>query len=308
MFDSILGNQPIKTYLERVLKEGRLPQTLLFSGIDGIGKSLFAHALARELLQSNQSPDFHILKPEGKSGLYGIDTLREMIDEDHASSYAGKGKVFLLEDAHRMQPAAASALLKTLEEPSVETTFILLSSNTAEVLSTILSRSTILVFKPLKTSEIETFLQGRGLSVQFAKYAQGSIGRALTLAQHSGLEEQRTLLFELLENDFAYPEKMQKLLSLETMLEEGKEEDPVRFASQIEHIFSLILMWHRDQNLREARGKEEWLFFPDTPKKHPENLQEVERKVETVRLAISRNMKISTSFLEIFACYRNNVL
>lgn len=115
MFEHILGNEPIKAYLQKATQENRLPQTLLFTGPDGIGKSLFAKDLAASLLKSGRSPDLHILSPEGKSGLYAIDTLREMMDKEHAAPFQSPGKVFILEDAERMQPASANALLKTLE-------------------------------------------------------------------------------------------------------------------------------------------------------------------------------------------------
>ena len=57
MFRDILGNDPIKAYLEKAIEENRLPQTLLFAGSDGVGKSLFAKAIAVHLLKGTRSPD-----------------------------------------------------------------------------------------------------------------------------------------------------------------------------------------------------------------------------------------------------------
>lgn len=300
MFDSIFGNEPIKAYLKRASSEERLPQTLLFSGTDGIGKSLFAKVIAKKLLGSEKSTDFHVLKPEGKSGLYAIDTLREMIGKDHAAPFEGIGKVFLLEDAHRMQPAAANALLKTLEEPSDDSTFILLTSKTQEILPTILSRCTICKFQPLKLAEIETLLHVRSLPIEFAKFAHGSIGNAIELANHPEFNEQRKILFEIMTTAPFYPELHAKLNTLQKLLEDGKDENPVRFNAQVENLFALILMWHRDQHVRASEGSAELLFFPDEPFKEPIDLKVIEEKVEKARLAFFRNMKLTHVLSEVF--------
>ena len=299
MFDSIFGNEPIKAYLKSALEEKRLPQTLLFSGPDGIGKSLFARVLTKELLGSEKSADFHLLKPEGKSGLYAIDTLREMIEKDHAAPFEGIGKVFLLADAHRMQPAAANALLKTLEEPTEDSTFILLSSNPHEILPTILSRCTVCKFQLLKLADIETLLHEKGLPIEFAKFSHGSVGKAIDIAEHPEFKEQRKLLFEIRESAPFYP-ALYKLQKLEKLLEAEKDESTVRFNKQVEHLFSLILMWHRDQHVRKEEGNRELLFFPNEPGKKPVDLSQVEEKIEKARLAFLRNMKLTAILSEVF--------
>ena len=219
MFGPILENEPIKAFLEKAFLENRLPQTLLFSGPDGIGKSLFARALAKGILKKEKAPDLHFLRPEGKVGLYPIDSLREMIDRSHAAPYEGTSKVFILEDAERMQPAAANALLKTLEEPSDDTTFILLSSNSDEMLPTILSRCTVLKFQSLSEEAIASLLQAKGHPARLAKLAHGSAGRAFELAEHPEFEEHRTILFALLGNQPSYPELMLQLVKLEELVE-----------------------------------------------------------------------------------------
>lgn len=300
MFNHILGNDPIKAYLQKAIEENRLPQTLLFAGPEGVGRSLFAKALAAYLLKSPQSPDLHILGPEGKSGLYAIDTVREMIDQEHAAPFEAPGKVFILEDAERMQVASANALLKTLEEPSPDTTFILLSNSSAEILPTLLSRCTVLTFQPLTEATIASLLQGRGLPIRFAKLAQGSAGRAFELAEHPEFEEWRKILFSLLAERPTYPERVLRIAKLEKWVEEGDEENPMRIRRRVEHLLASILMWHRDQHLRKLGGQEELLFFPDEPVKEPIELKQIEKAIEKARLAIERNMKLSTCLQSCF--------
>jgi hypothetical protein len=129
-------------YLERALLEGKLSNTLLFSGPSAEGKKtalwLAAQLLGKESVETH--PDFHPIVPEGKSELHSIESIRHAIDISHSAPYSAIAKVFLIESAERMQPAAANALLKTLEEPVLDSYWILLSERPRELLPTILSR------------------------------------------------------------------------------------------------------------------------------------------------------------------------
>lgn len=295
MFDHLLGHTGVKAYLQKTISEKRLAQTLLFAGPKGVGKGLFAKAVARALLGKETSPDLHYYAPEGKSGLYAIDTLREMMEKEHEAPFEAAGKVFILENAERMQPAAANALLKTLEEPTPETTFILLSSDIHRMLPTILSRCTILHFQGLPEEAIATLLRDKGYPIRLAKLAQGSAGRAFMWAEKPELEEQRNLLFTLLANKPSYPELCLQLAKLEE-----KEEDPLLAIERIQHLLSSIFMWHRDQHVRQMGGAESLLFFPDAPKGEPKPLQEITQKMNQAQLGLERNLKLSSCFLHLF--------
>lgn len=285
MFESLLGNAPLKAYLEKALLENRLQQTLLFTGLDGIGKSLFAREIANSLVTGS---DLHILQPEGKSGLYAIDTLREMIAQEHAAPFQSLGKVFILSDVHRMQPAAANALLKTLEEPSPDTTFILLTSRPDELLPTILSRCTTLHFQPIPEELILQYLKTNNLPLHLAKFAHGSLGKVHELIAHPTLEEQRAILFSLLRSPPSYPDLMQSLEKIESLFPE--EVDPVQTNRWADALFSYLFMWHRDQHVKE---QPHLLFFPEEPKSTPIPLHKVEKALDKARFAYSRNMKLS---------------
>jgi DNA polymerase III delta prime subunit len=136
-------------YLKKALSEEKLPNTLLFSGPEMQGKKtalwLASQLLKREHVEAH--PDFHLIAPEGKSGLHSIDSLRNAIDVSHSAPYSAPAKVFLIESAESMQPAAANALLKTLEEPVLDSYWILLSERQQEILPTIVSRCARLSFQ-----------------------------------------------------------------------------------------------------------------------------------------------------------------
>ncbi len=135
-------------YLSKAVAENRLPAALLFSGP---GAKKTALELSAQLLgcsvgklESNNHPDFHPLIPLGKSALHSIESIRIAIEQSHEAPFVGHSSVFLIESADRMQPAAANALLKTLEEPAKGSTWILLSDRPQDILPTILSRCTLL--------------------------------------------------------------------------------------------------------------------------------------------------------------------
>jgi len=297
MFETLHGNDPLKTYLRKALDNNQLPHTLLFAGLEGIGKKQFAREIAAHLLQTTLTrlpnhPDFFLHTPEGKSGLHSIETLRTLIDNVHSAPFEAPGKVFLLDDAERMQPAAANALLKTLEEPNPGVTLILVTSSPGEILPTILSRCSRLNFHPLAEPQIAKVLAQRGHPTTFARLAQGSIALALDLATRPALE---TPLFELLAQRPHYPTLHLALSQLETLID---SEDPIAKQKNVSRIFSSLLMWLRDQEVRKQGGT---LFFPDAP--HATTpwppLDAMHKKVSEAMLAFQRNIKFSVCLEQI---------
>lgn len=134
--------------LERLIaadQREKLAHAYLVTGPNDGGKEELAFDLASHLLGTTPlrvtgHPDFFTIKPESKSRRIVIDQIRDL--ETHLrrkSSEAGR-KVAIIYDAERLQPAAANAFLKTLEEPPAQTHLLLLSSLPESMLETILSR------------------------------------------------------------------------------------------------------------------------------------------------------------------------
>jgi len=144
-------------YLTKAFAEGCLPSALLLAGNNAksVAMDLSAKLLccAKERIEANNHPDFHCLLPEGKSALHSIESIRSVIEQSHESGFEGKAVVVLIESAERMQPAAANALLKTLEEPSADSTWILLAERPQDILPTILSRCTKLACKDVLAAQ-----------------------------------------------------------------------------------------------------------------------------------------------------------
>lgn len=213
-FSQIIGNDSVKKQLNRMVSKRAVGHALCFAGPDGIGKSLFAWALAARIMaeydagkdhaqkiQSGQHPDIHVYRPEGKLGLHSIQSLRQLSEEVHMPPYEASWKAFIIHDADRMLSYSANALLKTFEEPPPRTVIILLTRSQAALMPTILSRCSTVHFHSLSDQQVEEFLKQRyaledGARAKMAILAQGSLGRAVRLAEQG--DGARTQLLNLL--------------------------------------------------------------------------------------------------------------
>ena len=211
-WDSLTGHRAQVQELTALLQEGRLPHALLFTGAAGIGKKLCAQILAAAILcghdhapcglcdncramAAGTHPDYYELVPEvrGKSTrIIRIEEIREMQTVVSRSAGRAGRRVVLIDDADTMNEPAANSLLKTLEEPEGQVTFILIARDRSSLLDTIVSRCMPLAFGPLSHEEVRGELLKRQLPADEAEklafLADGSLGQALKLAQHGGLE------------------------------------------------------------------------------------------------------------------------
>ncbi len=158
---------PSLKLLRNQLRKGRVVNAYIFQGPDQMGSKRAALYLAKALnclqarngdycgsclscrkIENFTHPDVLWIKPQGLSSRIGIEKIREIKEKDSFKPLQGKWRVFIIENAHRMTLEAAHSLLKILEEPSPQTTIILLVPSLSGVLPTIISRSQILNFPP----------------------------------------------------------------------------------------------------------------------------------------------------------------
>lgn len=193
-----------KEYLQKALAVSQVPNTMLFFGPDPLhlkrnamelGSALLGCSLGR--LENNNHLDFHAILPEGKNSLHSIESIRSAIENSHVAPFEASAKIFFIESAERMQPAAANALLKTLEEPTLDSYWILLSTKPQEILPTILSRCIQLSFTTedgicvVKNEETELLLS---LLAERPTYPKLSLGLEKLEKKIEGEESQRKAL------------------------------------------------------------------------------------------------------------------
>lgn len=115
-------------------------------------------------------PDVHHVVPEG--AFIRVETIREnVIPEVMRSPFEGGAKVFIIEQADRMNPAAQNALLKTLEEPPPDTYLLLISEREDELLDTIRSRCLVVRVDSVVPATVREMLEQEGASPGQAELA-----------------------------------------------------------------------------------------------------------------------------------------
>lgn len=208
-WSDIRGHEQIKNDLRQLLAEKKLPHALLFTGMEGVGKSLTAEILAKALfcsgenppcgscpscraLDSNNHPDFYYLEPEGKSNTIKIEQIRQMQSKIALSPYLADRRVVVIDSAECMNETAQNSLLKTLEEPTGDVVFILVTANRELLLPTILSRCMRIYFAPLPENEIELILRHKynieeKRAALIARLSGGSMKQALSFVDDDSL-------------------------------------------------------------------------------------------------------------------------
>jgi len=236
MFSLLTGNEQVKATLRHLISIGRVPSSLLFAGPEGVGKKEFAIDLARSFVCQNtterlacgecaacrrvgafntptseKGEDYdHVFFGEhGDVGLVipykrnlRVGAIRALEREANFRPYEARARVFILDDADKMNDAAANALLKTLEEPPSTTHIVLVSSRPAALLATIRSRCQTIRFAPVSEREIATLLsRQRSFSEKdarlAARIAKGSVARALSF-DIAGYRSRRGELLDLI--------------------------------------------------------------------------------------------------------------
>lgn len=206
-FDSIVGNDKVKTFLDSQIKNSHVLHSYLFVGIDGIGKTLFAREYARKILcinkeesndciscikwNSNNHPDFYQIEPENKT--IKIEQIRKMQEKISEKPITSNKKVYLIIDSDTMTKEAQNCLLKTLEEPPEYACIILTTSNESKLLNTIKSRCMKISFDAIEEEKIEEYLKSNlqiEISKELIKLSQGSIGKAIILQEEKNIYEQ----------------------------------------------------------------------------------------------------------------------
>ena len=223
-FDAICGQEHALGVLKRALAANRVAHAYLFEGVSGCGKMLAALSLVESLfcgatppcgscpacrkLSRRQHPDLHLLEPE--KGIIKIDRIRELQKELSLRPVEAPKKVCIVDQADRMNQAAANAFLKTLEEPPGNALLILLSDTPTALLPTILSRCQRLRVNPLPPELLTKLLTAQGAPVEQAQsaasHAGGSMARGMATLQEGFLARRKEIVEQttsLTHRDFA---------------------------------------------------------------------------------------------------------
>ena len=275
MFSELTGNTRVKEALRRIIDSGRLPGALLFAGEEGVGKKRFALEVARALncrtprdgeacglcpacvriaklnyperedadewtqIIWTDHPDVGLVVAPKR--VLRVEQMRQIEKEANFRPFEGKARVFLIDEADKLNDASANALLKVLEEPPRTSHLILITARPAMLLPTILSRCQMIRFAPLTPAEIESHLLKNKLADSKtaklrARAAGGSIGRALAGDMVTFTSQRKAMLGVL--NALVMTNDRAQLLRLAEQLNEAQYRD--EFEERLDVLETLI--------------------------------------------------------------------
>ena len=193
------GNREAFATLDQMVRGGRMPQTLLLSGAEGVGKATLARRFAGTLLGRedlierddlslpenaqiiaererwtsedrvddpllfSSHPDFVTFPPEGPLRQISIHQMRLLKERAQFKPLKGERRVFLIDHIDRANEQAANSLLKTLEEPPAHLILVLTAENPYDLLPTIRSRAVPLYLGRLDEADMKEFIDARKL-------------------------------------------------------------------------------------------------------------------------------------------------
>lgn len=222
---SQLGLSEIRDSLSRIFQSDRIPQSFLFVGNKGTGKTSAARIVAKIVncqkrksgdpepcnqcpaclsIQNGSAIDISEIDAASNRGIDDIRSLREQVRLMPAQL---KYKVYIIDEVHMLTNEAFNALLKTLEEPPAHTVFILATTNPEKLPATIVSRCLKFNFRKVTQKEIADNLaqvaKAEGIKAEqsvfkeIARRAEGSFRDGQKILEQLSVGRKELLLDEV---------------------------------------------------------------------------------------------------------------
>ncbi len=311
----IVGNETAVDFLQASLLNKKISSAYIFSGVNDVGKFTLAKYFSDSLIFSakdssetdlNQSGgDMQIVEVEAGKKNIGIAQIREFIKNLNLTSFLNSYKVGIIKNAQMLSLEAANSLLKTLEEPKDKVVIILLTSAIDKLPQTIVSRSQVINFYPVKNEVIYDYLidkhqASRSQAKEFSRLALGRPALAVKLLkdkefydQH--LETVKLFLSFLSEDENTRLRKISQtfsnhlfgqagrdlalqtisvweIVSRDMMLTEFNQTDLIRYTSLSEEIAQISQNYNSETIFQRLAQAREYLLANVSPKAVIENL------------------------------------
>ncbi len=275
-FSDILGNEQVISHLQNAIRMDKVSHAYILNAPESSGKMMIAEAFAavlqcekggiepcgtchscRQAAGHNQ-PDI-IYVQHDKPNTIGVDDIRVQLNQDIAvKPYAGKYKIYIVDEAEKMNVQAQNALLKTIEEPPAYAVILLLTTNADAFLPTILSRCIRLDLKPVANDRLKAYLMHTCGVVDYqadvcVAFSQGIVGKAIALASSAHFNEIKDAALQLV--------KRIRDIELSEMIAAVKQISEYKL--DINDYFDIMMIWYRDVLLYKATADVNGLIFKD---------------------------------------------
>jgi DNA polymerase-3 subunit delta' len=275
-FLDIIGHEQIIEHLQNAIRLDKVSHAYILNGPDGSGKMMLAEAFAMALqcegegarpcmkcrschqTAEHNQPDIIYVSHE-KPNTIGVDDIRVQINNQIViKPYSSRYKVYIVDEAEKMNQQAQNALLKTIEEPPKYAVILLLTTNAESFLPTILSRCISLNLKTVREEIIKSYLMKRYQIPDYqadvcAAFSQGNVGKAIELASSEEFGALKASVLQLM-----------KRLDDTDLYEMGAAVKQVaEYKLSVGDYFDLMTIWFRDILYMKATGDVNGLIFKD---------------------------------------------
>ena len=310
-FNDIIGHEQIIQHLRNAITLDKISHAYILNGPEDSGKMMLAEAFAmvlqcegegerpclacrscKQAMDHNQ-PDIIYVSHE-KPNTIGVDDIRAQINNDIGiKPYSSRYKVYIVDEAQKMNQQAQNALLKTIEEPPAYGVILLLTTNADSFLPTILSRCITLNLKAVKEDVIRSYLMKNYQIPDYqadicAAFSQGNVGKAVKLASSSDFADLRESVRQL----------MKRLSDIDLYEMTAAVKQIAEYKLTVNDYFDLMMIWFRDVLYFKATGDANGLIFKDevydikkqAEKRSYQGIETILKALETAKVRISANV------------------
>ena len=261
VFEDLIGQDVIVETISNSIKDNKVPNAYLFTGIRGVGKTTTARIVAKALNCNNgfenlckdnfcenceaisNSNHIDVFEMDAASQS-SVENTRELIEFSRYAPTTSKYKIFILDECHMLSKQAWASLLKTLEEPPEYLKFIFATTEIKKVPITIVSRCQRFDLPRIKSSELFNYIKKIKIKESgnvsdealklIIKISEGSVRDALSLLDRAllSLDKNKELDLNTAQKIFGFFDKSQ-LIDLFNYILEGKENQAINIYRKI---------------------------------------------------------------------------
>ncbi len=325
-FTDIVGHDQIVEHFRNTLRSRQISPAYILNGENGAGKNLLAKCFAKAIqceagygdacnmcrscrqFEGNNHPDIHWVTHE-KTGIR-VDEVKEQINADIAiKPYSSKYKIYIIDEAEKMNVSAQNAILKTIEEPPSYAVLIFLTNSLESLLQTVRSRCVILNLRSVDREKIEKFLMEKYRLPDYqaricAVYSQGNVGKAVKMAVSDRFRQMQEFLLRLFK-------KVDDMAAYEIT---AAVQEMQNYKSEIGDLLDLMLVWYRDVLLLKASCDVNQLVYQDEYKylkkkatqSSYEGLNCIMEAIEKARVRLNANVNFEVAMEKLLLTIKEN--
>ena len=326
-FTDIIGHEQIIEHLTNAISMGKVSHAYIFNGPDKSGKKMLAEAFAMTLqcekggsspceechsckqAMNHNQPDIIYVQHE-KPNTLSVDDIREQVNHDiDVKPYSSPYKVYIIDEAEKMNVQAQNALLKTIEEPPEYGIIMLLTNNLEAMLPTILSRCIAFHLKPVDNYKIVEFLEKEYGVPDYkaricAAFSQGVVGKAIQMASSEEFNDLQYHVLNIVKNVHE--------MDVYEVIEAVKRLSA--YKTDINDVIDMMMVWYRDVLIlkvtKDANAivyKDEYRFLMDQAKRSSyEGLNEIIQSLEKAKARLAANVNFDVAMEMMLLVMKEN--